>query len=335
MQRRNVLQLTGATLATGVGVGWLATGEEVVQDDPIEFDDPEELLLDVDALPGDGWEEGDPEEGDILDVRVTFTRIFDEGEEGNGGEGDSDEDDDGQGSFSLVVSAVGGREDADAAADLYEELETDFVEQVGEARVMDLDLASEAVIAGYDGFASALFRDVNCVAAVSFTDCAPLGICFSDVGQVEELARIQRESWRTQEDEGGEDDEGSGDGEGGRDGEGGDGGEGQLEVVEINEDAPGNDHDNPNGEYVVFQNAGDASLDLTGWRVEDEAEHAYNFPGGFSLDSGQEVTLYSGTGEDTDTELYWGSEQAIWNNGGDTVFVYDDSGEVVVEREYG
>lgn len=327
MQRRSVLQLTGASLATAIGAGWLVTGEEAAQEDePIEFDDPEELLLERDQLPGDGWEREEPYEADILDVEVSFVRVLDEREEGDGEDGDGEEGDyengdggEGDGEerdFWLVTSAVAGRDDADAAVDVYEQLETDFVERVGEARVMDLDLASEALIAGYDGFTSALFRDVNCVAAVSFTDCSTIGICASHVARTEELARTQRESWRAPS----EDDEG--------------GGESQLEVVEIHEDAPGNDHENLNEEYVVFRNAGESRLDLTGWRVEDEAGHTYRFPDGFGLDPGQEVTLYTGSGEDTDTELYWGSEQAIWNNGGDTVLVYDDSGAVVVEREY-
>jgi hypothetical protein len=46
------------------------------------------------------------------------------------------------------------------------------------------------------------------------------------------------------------------------------------------------------------------------------------------------VTLHTGSGADTDTDLYWGSDAAIWNNGGDTIYVYDESGETVIERSY-
>jgi micrococcal nuclease len=111
-------------------------------------------------------------------------------------------------------------------------------------------------------------------------------------------------------------------------------GESELVVATINADAPGNDHENLNGEYIVFRNAGETALDLTGWAVADEADHTYQFPTGFTLAPGAEVTLYTGSGSNTDSELYWGSGRAIWNNGGDTIIVTDDGGTVVLERSY-
>lgn len=114
-----------------------------------------------------------------------------------------------------------------------------------------------------------------------------------------------------------------------------DAGDSGLTVVEIHEDAAGNDNENLNDEYVVFRNDGEDTLDLTGWSVEDEADHTYAFPDGFTLDPGEEVTLHTGSGDDTDTDLYWGSGRAIWNNGGDTVYVFDDAGASVVEKSYG
>ncbi|WP_424004744.1 lamin tail domain-containing protein [Haloarcula salina] len=107
-----------------------------------------------------------------------------------------------------------------------------------------------------------------------------------------------------------------------------------LIVAKIHEDASGNDHENENDEYVVFENTGETTLDLSGWTVEDEAEHTYRFPAGFELDPGSKVTLYTGSGADTDSELYWGSDAAIWNNNGDTVYVLDEDGETVVEKSY-
>jgi micrococcal nuclease len=107
-----------------------------------------------------------------------------------------------------------------------------------------------------------------------------------------------------------------------------------LAVVDIHGDAAGNDNENLNDEYVVFRNDGQKQLDLTGWRVQDEAGHTYRFPTGFTLDPGDEVTLYTGVGENSATALYWGRERAVWNNGGDTAFVYDDSGGLVTEESY-
>lgn len=110
--------------------------------------------------------------------------------------------------------------------------------------------------------------------------------------------------------------------------------ESQLTVEEIHEDAAGDDWENLNDEYVVFENDGEAALDLTGWQVQDEADHTYTFPDGFTLDLGETVTLYTGSGDDTATELYWGSGSPIWNNGGDTVIVVNADGDHVIEESY-
>jgi micrococcal nuclease len=63
-------------------------------------------------------------------------------------------------------------------------------------------------------------------------------------------------------------------------------GDSDLVVATINADAPGNGHENLNGEYIVFRNAGETTLDLTGWTVADEADHSYQFPTGFTLAPG-------------------------------------------------
>jgi competence protein ComEC len=107
-----------------------------------------------------------------------------------------------------------------------------------------------------------------------------------------------------------------------------------LAVTQIHADAAGNDHENLDDEYVVFENTGSDPIDLGGWTVRDAAGHTYTFPGGFTLDPGQTVTLYTGSGEDTATALYWGAGAAVWNNGGDTIVVETDTGKTVLTRTY-
>lgn len=107
-----------------------------------------------------------------------------------------------------------------------------------------------------------------------------------------------------------------------------------LAVVDIHADAERNDNENLNDEYIVFENRGDDTLDLTGWTVRDGAGHEYDFPEGFALGPGERVTLHTGSGTDTGGDLYWGRTRAIWNNNGDTVTVMSGDGEVVVRRSY-
>ncbi|WP_336329495.1 lamin tail domain-containing protein [Haloarcula sp. CGMCC 1.2071] len=109
---------------------------------------------------------------------------------------------------------------------------------------------------------------------------------------------------------------------------------GDLVIDRVRADAAGDDRDNLNDEYVVFRNAGAEPLEMGGWMVADEADHTYTVPDGFTLEPGDTVTLHTGSGTDTDTDLYWGSGRPIWNNGGDTVTVTDADNETVLERSY-
>lgn len=95
----------------------------------------------------------------------------------------------------------------------------------------------------------------------------------------------------------------------------------------VHYNAAGNDWYNLNDEYVVFKNGGNAAT-LTGWTVSDEYGHEYTFLS-FTLSAYATVTLYTGSGSDTSTKLYWGSDSPIWNNDGDTVYLRDSSGALV------
>jgi micrococcal nuclease len=106
-----------------------------------------------------------------------------------------------------------------------------------------------------------------------------------------------------------------------------------LAIAEINADAPGNDNENLNEEYVTLLNRGETAVLLEGWTVTDEAGKEYVF-GDVTLDPGARVTLHTGSGTDTATDVYWGRTGAVWNNGGDTVTVRAANGTVVTERTY-
>lgn len=107
-----------------------------------------------------------------------------------------------------------------------------------------------------------------------------------------------------------------------------------LAIADTHADAEGNDNENLNDEYVVLENTGETAIDLSGWTIADSADHTFTVPDGFELGAGKQVTIHTGSGTDTETDLYWGRSAAVWNNGGDTVIITDASGSVIIEESY-
>jgi endonuclease YncB( thermonuclease family) len=107
-----------------------------------------------------------------------------------------------------------------------------------------------------------------------------------------------------------------------------------ITIINFHYDAEGDDNYNLNDEYVTFKNSCSYPINMVSWTVKDEATHIYTFPA-FSLGSEKIVTLYSGMGSNTATELYWGrSYGAVWNNDGDTLYLRDSNGNLVLSYSY-
>lgn len=82
-------------------------------------------------------------------------------------------------------------------------------------------------------------------------------------------------------------------------------------------------------EWARIVNYGEADQDFTGWTLRDAQEHIYDFPEGFFLGPGEAVTVHTGVGEDTATDLYWNLGRPVWNNAGDVATLMDDEGGIV------
>jgi hypothetical protein len=111
-------------------------------------------------------------------------------------------------------------------------------------------------------------------------------------------------------------------------------GEGELSVVGLSADADGNDNNNLNDEYITYENTGNETLNLTGWTVTDSEGNTFTLPDGFTLAPGEQVTLYTGSGTNTDSALYWGQASEVWNNGADSMTVRNAAGEIILQRSY-
>jgi micrococcal nuclease len=106
-----------------------------------------------------------------------------------------------------------------------------------------------------------------------------------------------------------------------------------LTVSSIHADAEGDDSENLNDEYIIFENVGDSTLNMTYWTVQDEANNFYVFST-FFLGNNYSVTLYTGSGTDTSTKVYWESSKPIWNNDGDSLYLRDAEGLLVTYYSY-
>ena len=106
-----------------------------------------------------------------------------------------------------------------------------------------------------------------------------------------------------------------------------------IGVLFFRYNAEGNDWYNLNGEYVKFKNSCDFAISMKDWTVKDMATHIYTFPD-FVLTAHQAVTLYTGSGIDSAENLYWGRGSPVWNNDGDTLYLWDFEGGFILEYRY-
>jgi micrococcal nuclease len=105
--------------------------------------------------------------------------------------------------------------------------------------------------------------------------------------------------------------------------------EGQIEVVkaDINPDGPDDEH--LNQELVVLANVGESAVDLENWILRDESTGNRLVLPAHELGAGIELTVHTGCGAATATDIYWCSDNPVWSNGGDTVFILGPGGAYV------
>lgn len=73
-------------------------------------------------------------------------------------------------------------------------------------------------------------------------------------------------------------------------------------------------------EWVQLTNTGGDPVDLTRWEVRDAAGHGYEFMD-VLLAPGDSVVLHTGHGEDGQTDVYWGRNDNVWDDGTEQVVV--------------
>lgn len=90
-------------------------------------------------------------------------------------------------------------------------------------------------------------------------------------------------------------------------------------------------------EYVAITNATGNTVEMEGWIIRDEQQpnaNIYTFPE-FSLRNGRTVKVWTKSGTNSSTDLYWGRTEPVWNPGGDCAYLRkpdpdDDEGTIFV-----
>ncbi len=56
---------------------------------------------------------------------------------------------------------------------------------------------------------------------------------------------------------------------------------------------------------------------MAGFLLRNNRQRVFYFPTGFQIQAGRPVKIFTGSGINTDTELYWGLARGVWDDMGD------------------
>jgi len=80
-------------------------------------------------------------------------------------------------------------------------------------------------------------------------------------------------------------------------------------------------------EYAEIHNQSPGAVDLTGWQLKDEQDHAFTFPA-LILNSDGAIKVLSKTGVNSVIELYWQADTPIWQSG-ETASLLNADGDII------
>ena len=80
---------------------------------------------------------------------------------------------------------------------------------------------------------------------------------------------------------------------------------------------------------AVFYNQCDFSCDLTSWDIKDEGRKHFAFPN-FDAKANGEFIVKVGNETNKENVLFWNQKDYVWTRGGDTLFLRDSEGKLVL-----
>ena len=90
---------------------------------------------------------------------------------------------------------------------------------------------------------------------------------------------------------------------------------------------------NPDKQEIIFYNNCSFDCNLTNWDIKDEGRKHFKFSD-FILQKNSDVTILIGEEENNQTTLFWKGQKYVWTKTGDTLFLRDEEGDLVLWRAY-
>ncbi len=84
---------------------------------------------------------------------------------------------------------------------------------------------------------------------------------------------------------------------------------------------------------IIFYNRCDFDCDLNDWTIKDEGRKKFIF-GDFILSRNKEIKIIVDEGFDNENVLFWKGEDYVWTSTGDTLFLRDGEGRLVLWKNY-
>ena len=111
-----------------------------------------------------------------------------------------------------------------------------------------------------------------------------------------------------------------------------------LHMTSFHANAPGNDSDNINGEYLRVTNITSNTLNLKEYHIQSIRGDTWPFPD-LEIPAGHTVKIHSGRGyhqrnPEKQLEICLGNHRPIWDNEKDRATIYDSNGKVHDQRKH-
>ncbi len=84
---------------------------------------------------------------------------------------------------------------------------------------------------------------------------------------------------------------------------------------------------------ITLHNSCNFDCELTGWEIKDEGRKKFVFDE-FIFPEDEEIEILVGEKENTGNILYWKGEDYVWTDSGDTLFLRDNQGKLVLWEGY-